>query len=128
MDEKLKAWTYSRIDAPEDTHGCIKEQKKELMDYAEQMGFEIVGSSQDVGSGPDFSRSGLREVKKAASDVKFGALLIKGLDRLGRDQIETAELLHGLNCLGIRLYSPQEGEIQLKKYSEIIHGIFMNME
>ena len=34
MDEKKRAWLYCRIDAPEDEHGHLKEQKKELMDYA----------------------------------------------------------------------------------------------
>lgn len=44
------AWTYCRIDAPEDTHGALKGQYERLETYAAQMGFTIFGSSQDLGS------------------------------------------------------------------------------
>lgn len=115
MEEKKRAWIYCRIDAPEDTHGALKGQKKELMDYAEQMGFEVVGSSEDIGSGLDFELTGLKEVMKAAADGEFDVLLIKKLDRLGRDAAKTPELLSGFDQLGIPLYSPLEGEIQLEQ-------------
>lgn len=62
MDKEIRAWTYCRIDAPEDAHSNLKSQKKELFDYAEQMGFVVTGSSEDLGSGLDFKRTGLLEV------------------------------------------------------------------
>jgi DNA invertase Pin-like site-specific DNA recombinase len=119
MDENKRAWTYSRIDAPEDAHGRLKEQKKELFDYAEQMGFEVVGSSEDLGSGLDFERSGLLKVMKAAADGEFGVLLIKRLDRLGRDMPKTMELLMEMDQLGIKVYSPLEGEISFSQYKDV---------
>ena len=122
MDEKKRAWTYSRIDAPEDSHGRLKGQKKELFDYAEQMGFEVVGSSEDLGSGLDFDCSGLLKVMKAAMDREFGVLLIKRLDRLGRDMPKTMELFMGLEQLGIKVYSPLEGEISFSQYKELYDG------
>ena len=45
MHQEPKAWIYCRIDAPEDVHGMLKVQRKQLMDYAEQMGFQVKGSS-----------------------------------------------------------------------------------
>lgn len=122
MDEKKRAWTYCRIDAPEDAHGRLKGQKKELFDYAEQMDFEVVGSSEDLGSGLDFERSGLLEVMKAAADGEFGVLLIKRLDRLGRDMPKTIELLMGMDQLGIKVYSPLEGEISFSQFKELYDG------
>lgn len=119
MDENKRAWTYSRIDAPEDAHGRLKGQKKELFDYAEQMGFEVVGSSEDLGSGLDFERSGLLKVMKAAADGEFGVLLIKRLDRLGRDMPKTMELLMEMDQLGIKVYSPLEGEISFSQYKDV---------
>lgn len=110
--EQKKAWVYCRIDAPEDTHGALKGQKKELMDYAEQMGFEVVGCSEDLGSGVEFDRAGLAEVTKAAGEGKMDVLLVKKLDRLGRDTAKTLEFIRGLEQLGVGLYSPLEGEIQ----------------
>lgn len=108
-----RAWIYCRIDAPEDTHGVLKGQKKELMDYAEQMGFVVVGESEDIGSGLDFDRAGLAEVMNAAGDGRMDVLLVKKLDRLGRDTAELLEFLRGLDQLAIELYSPLEGRIQV---------------
>lgn len=129
MEQKNRAWTYCRIDAPEDIHGRLKGQKKELMDYAEQMGFEVVGSSEDIGSGLDFERSGLKEVMKAAGNDEFDVLLVKKLDRLGRGAVGTLELLRGFDKLGIRLYSSLEGEIRIPQLTELYDGYnVMNLE
>jgi hypothetical protein len=113
QQNQKRAWIYCRIDAPEDTHGALKGQKKELLDYAEQMGFVVVGESEDIGSGLDFDRAGLSEVVKAAGDSKMDVLLVKKLDRLGRDTAKLLEFLRGLDQLGVELYSPLEGQIQL---------------
>lgn len=113
QESQQRAWIYCRIDAPEDTHGALKGQKKELIDYAEQMGFEVVGESEDIRSGLDFNRAGLAEVMKAAGDGKMDVLLVKKLDRMGRDAAKTLEFLRGLDQLGVELYSPLEGQIQL---------------
>jgi DNA invertase Pin-like site-specific DNA recombinase len=117
QESRQRAWIYCRIDAPEDTHGALKGQKKELMDYAEQMGFAVVGESEDIGSGLDYGRAGLAEVMKAAGDGKMDVLLVKKLDRLRWDTAKTLELLRGLDQLGIKLYSPLEGQIQLDYHS-----------
>lgn len=108
-----RTWIYCRIDAPEDTHGAVKGQKKELMDYAEQMGFAVVGESEDIGSGLDFDRAGFAEVMKAAGDGEMDILLIKKLDRLGRDTAKLLEFLRRLDQLDVELYSPLEGQIRL---------------
>ena len=113
QEGQQRAWIYCRIDAPEDTHGALKGQKKELVDYAEQMGFAVVGESQDIGSGLNFDRAGLAEAMKAAGDGKMDVLLVKKVDRLGRDTAKLLEFLRGLEQLGVELYSPLEGRVQL---------------
>ena len=45
MGQGKRAWIYCAIDAPEDRNGALKSQFKQLIDYGEQMGFELVGSS-----------------------------------------------------------------------------------
>jgi Site-specific recombinases, DNA invertase Pin homologs len=114
-EKQQRAWLYCRIDAPEDNHGALKGQKKELMDYAEQMGFEVVGESEDLGNELNFERAGLTEVMKAAGEGKMDVLLVKKLDRLGRDTVKTLEFIRGLEQLGIELYSPLEGIIKLEQ-------------
>lgn len=108
-----RAWIYCRIDAPEDSHGALKGQKRELMDYAEQMGFIVVGESEDIGNGLDSDRHGFAEIMKAAGDGRMDVLLVKKVDRLGRDTAKLLEFLRGLDQLGVELYSPLEGQIQL---------------
>ncbi|MBS3974124.1 MAG: recombinase family protein [Actinobacteria bacterium] len=108
-----RAWIYCRIDAPEDAHGVLKGQKRELMDYAEQMGFIVVGESVDIGGGLDSDRPGLAEVMKAVDDGRMDVLLVKKVDRLGRDTAKLLDFLRGLDQLGVELYSPLEGQIQL---------------
>ena len=129
MDEKKRAWLYCRIDAPEDEHGRLKGQKKELMDYAEQMGFMVVGDSQDTGSGLSFDRNGLNEVTEAAAEGKMDVLLIVNLSRLGRDTAKTMDFIRGLDQLCIGLYSPLEGEIKFIQLREMYSGFgAMRME
>ena len=96
METKKKAWLYCRIDAPEDARGILKTQKRELLFYAEQMGFEVVGSSYDLGSGPMLERPGLAECMDSAAAGKMDVLIVK-------------RFLRGLNQLGVTLYSPLEG-------------------
>ncbi len=114
MKEQTCAWIYCRVDAPEDAHGSLKNQKKELYDYSEQMGFVVSGSSEDIGSGLNMNRSGLLEVKKAAEEEKMDVLLVKRLDRLGRDAQKVSEFISLLEKHAIAIYSPLEGEIELE--------------
>ena len=58
MGQGKRAWIYCAIDAPEDRNGALKSQFKQLIDYGEQMGFELVGSSSDVGTTPLWNRNG----------------------------------------------------------------------
>lgn len=82
--EQRSAWIYCRIDAPEDTHGALKGQYERLEAYAAQMGFSVVGSSQDLGSGLNFDRPGLQAVLEAAKAGSFQVLLVYSVSRIGR--------------------------------------------
>lgn len=120
MKEQKLAWIYCRIDAPEDAHGSLKNQKKELYDYAEQMGFTVIGNSEDMGNGLDMNRSGLLEVIKAAEEGKMEVLLLKRPDRLGRDTRRVSELISLLKRHSIDIYSPLEGDIGLEHCKHLL--------
>lgn len=109
--EQKNAWIYCRIDAPEDMHSALKGQYEQLERYAEQMGFPIVGSSQDLGSGLQLDRPGLLAVRDAASAESFQTLLVTSVSRIGRDAATTIGFIQGLNEAGIKIYSPLEGEL-----------------
>lgn len=111
MREWKRAWIYSQIDAPEDNHGSLKNQRDDLFDYANQMELEVVGSSQDTGGSWDINHNGLQEMMQAAREGKFEVLLIKRVDRLSRYPGKTLGLLRELERLGIQVFSPLEGQI-----------------
>jgi len=116
MDKK-SAWIYCRIDAPEDVHGALKGQYERLETYAAQMGFIVVGSSQDLGSGLSFNRSGLQSVLKAAKAGSFQVLLVDSVSRIGRDMSKTIEFMNTVMDCGVSIYSPIEGEIKLSDFT-----------
>jgi len=128
MEQKKRAWLYCHIDAPEDAHGMLKGQQKELYDYAEQLGFIVVGCSEDLGSGLKYNRPGLIEVQHAAQQGKMDALLVKQPTRLRKDSAQTLDFLRKLKQLDIRLYSPLEGEIRMSKDIDAAHGFTMDVE
>jgi DNA invertase Pin-like site-specific DNA recombinase len=128
MNQSKRAWLYCRVDAPEDEHGRLKGQQKELSDYAGQMGFEVVGASQDTGCGLRFDRNGLAEVIEAAAAGKMDVLLIVNVSRLGRDTMKTMDFIRRLNERGIKVYSPMEGEIRLKTRVETCSHIISTMD
>lgn len=128
MEQKKRAWLYCRIDAPEDAHGMLKGQQKELYGYAEQLGLIVVGCSEDLGSGLKYDRPGLIEVQHAAEQGKMDALLVKQPTRLRKDSAQTLDFLRKLKQLDIRLYSPLEGEIRMSKDMDAVHGFTLNVE
>lgn len=116
MDKK-SAWIYCRIDAPEDTHGALKGQYERLETYATQMGFIVVGSSQDLGSGLNFERPGLQAALEAAKAGSFQVLLVDSVSRIGRDMAKAMNFIQTISDCNINIYSPMEGEIKLSDFA-----------
>ena len=117
MDTQKRAWIYTCIDAPDDAHGILKDQEKELLDYAEQLGFSVVGGSSDLGSRKDADRDGLAGVTVAAEQDRFDVLLIIRLPRIRRDSNMVTAFLYALARTGKEIYSPLEGKINIKTLS-----------
>lgn len=115
MKQEKRAWIYCRIDAPEDTHGALKEQRQQLMDYAEQMDFAVVGSSADVGSAKILGWPGLALAKQAAEEHKMDALLLSGLPCFGTVALNAIPLLQAVEESGVAVYSPLQGKIAIGK-------------
>ena len=107
-----RAWLYSRIDAPEDTSGLLKEQEKQLFDYAVQGGMTVAGTSSDLGKGNGIESPGLGQAAAAARESRFDILLVKSVSRLGRDPDVAEAFILRLHELGVGICSPLEGEIK----------------
>lgn len=101
MTEETRCWLYTRIDAPEDTHGCLKAQEKELLNFAAAHDYEVAGTASDLDSGRNISRTGLARVIQAAKDREFQILLTKSIDRISWDTAAAMNFLKELHLLGI---------------------------
>lgn len=82
----------ARIDTPEDVHGALKGQYERLETYASQMESDVVGFSQDLGSGLQFDRPGLQSALEAAKNGDFQILLVESVSRIGRDAVKVQEV------------------------------------
>lgn len=117
MEYKNRAWIYCRIDAPEDTHGTLKNQRRQLMDYADQMGYEAVGCSEDTASGLELDRSGLKRFLDVAGRGEVDILIVHDLSRIGRNTCEAVKFLNQLEQMGVSVYSPLEGKLEFTMQS-----------
>lgn len=111
MENKKRAWAYCAIDAPEDTHGALKGQRQQLMDYADQMGFEVVGSSSDMGNLPLWERAGFCRFVEAVQSGRANILLVINQNCLTRSSMQLAQLQALAEGYGIQVYSPLLGAI-----------------
>lgn len=112
MKKRKRAWLYCAIDAPEDNHNALKGQRQQLMDYAEQMNFEVVGSSSDAGHQPFLERSGFCEFIKQAKKGSVDILLLANLHCIGGTAMQLAQFEATTASLGIEVYSPMTGAMK----------------
>ena len=114
MGQAKRAWIYCRIDAPEDLHGALKRQRQQLMDYAEQMGCEVVGSSQDTGASKQSGWPGLMLAEQAAKERQIDALILDAPPPcFGEAASMALPLVQSLERLGAAIYSPLRGKIRI---------------
>nr|WP_314464384.1 recombinase family protein [uncultured Clostridium sp.] len=79
-------WIYCRVANNE--NNILEVQRGKLILFANKHGFNVVGNSQDIGSGLDYSRKGLSETKQAISEKKAGVVLVQDLSRIGRHKFK----------------------------------------
>ena len=115
---KKKAWIYTHIDAPEDSHGALKKQFGQLNTYGEQLGLEIAGCSSDMGGEKESERPGLRLFLEEKDSRGIEVLLILDSSRLYRDRKQCREFLLQVAKSGIQVYSPLEGMLSASRCQE----------
>ena len=110
-DRKKKAWIYTRIDAPEDSHGTLKKQYEQLNTYGEQLRVEIAGSSSDMGETAGLERPGLDLFLEEKDSRGIEVLLVLDSSRISRDKELVTDFLLRMHQCGIEVCSPLEGII-----------------
>ena len=84
------------------------------MDYAEQIGFVVVGASEDTGSTQPSWR-GLVLAVQAAKEHRIDALLLNGLPYFENVANDVLPLLRKIEQSGAAVYSPLQGKIAIGK-------------
>lgn len=113
MDKGRRVWVYCSIDAPEDQNDTLKKQRLLLCDYAEQMGFDLAGSSSDIGRKPLWQRSGFRRFVDAAIRGEADILLVANRRCLTHSSMQMAQLKALAEGCGLQVYSPLAGLMEL---------------
>ncbi len=81
----MSATIYTRVSNADQNDEL---QLREIQEYAQRQGWEIVDTYQDVISGAKASRRGLNRLITDAMARKFDCLLVWKLDRFGRSLVD----------------------------------------
>lgn len=114
--------TTKQVDHDELNQADIPVQRKAYREFAQKMGWIIVGEEQETGvSGYKVSaddRDKLQLIKKQAEQGKFDILLVFMFDRLGRKSDETPFVVEWFVKHGVRVWSVNEGEQRFESHTD----------
>jgi putative DNA-invertase from lambdoid prophage Rac len=106
VEEILRVALYVRVSTVEQNSEL---QLRELREYTERQGWQIVGIYQDVISGAKSSRPELNRLMLDAAVRKFDCLLVWKLDRFGRSLVDCLNNIHDLERKGVRFTALTQG-------------------
>ena len=106
LTANLRAVIYARVPTTDQTNAI---QVRELKEYVERRGWELVGVYQDQMSGAKASRPGLDQLMADARRRKFDAVVVWKLDRFGRSLVHCISGIQELASLGIRFIATTQG-------------------
>src|SRR5690349_897165 len=95
----MRVRAYARVSTTE--QNC-ELQSRELHEFAERQGWQIVEVYQDVDSGAKSSRSALNRLLLDTTARKLDCLLVWKLDRLGRSLVDCLNHIRTLEENGVR--------------------------
>ena len=107
-----KVAIYARFSFDLQRDASIEDQIRECEARAKQQGWDVVQRYTDHAiSGASMNRPGIQALLRDASEGKFEIVLAEALDRLSRDQGDTAHLHKKLKFLGIQIATLSEGDV-----------------
>lgn len=104
---------YARYSSDRQAEHSIEDQVRLCRDHVERAGGSVAGIYTDaaISGASAANRPGLRALLEDARAGRFEAVIAEALDRLSRDQEDTAGLFKRLGWAGVRLVTASEGEI-----------------
>lgn len=126
MENTKRAWLYCRV--ANGNLESMEAQRNELLRHVKSIGYEVVGESQDTGSGLCIDRKGIKEVSAAAMSGQMDVVLFKNLSCLGRDMLPTLAYITQLNQWGVEAVSITQGTIKASVQDEAVSHIANTMQ
>ena len=100
----------SREDGDKAESDSIQNQRRILMEYAERNGFTPYISIHDDGySGTNWNRPGWKEIIERIGNDEVATLIIKNLDRMGRDYLRAGAFREFFKERSVRLIAVEDG-------------------
>ena len=107
-----RAAIYARYSSDNQSAASIEDQVRECREFLVRQGWTAAQVYTDAAiSGASTLRPGYQALLAAARNAGFDVVVAEALDRLSRDQEDTAALFKRLRFAGIRLVTLAEGEI-----------------
>ncbi|GGB65156.1 recombinase family protein [Henriciella pelagia] len=107
-----KVAIYARFSSDLQRDASIEDQIRECQARAAREGWTIVQCYTDHAiSGASMNRPRIQALLRDAQEKKFDIVLAEALDRLSRDQGDTAHLHRQMKFLGIRIATLAEGDV-----------------
>lgn len=105
MGQTKKAALYLRVSSADQS---CERQERDLVVYAEKLGYEVVGIFRETASGVRVNRAERAKVIKLAQKRHIDAILVTELSRWGRSTVDLIGTLQQLQSWGVSLL-PQTG-------------------
>ena len=117
--ENGKAYVYARVGGGSSSlpgtdiaRITLEAQCDRLRECAESMGLKVVEKEAEFAR-IGISESSMQKMLKAAESGMIGTLVIAGCNRLHRNSEKAIDLLSELDHYGVRIYSQQEGWVNV---------------
>lgn len=117
----MNAIIYCRVSTNKDTQETsLQRQEEELLELANQNGFEPIRIIKEKASGYDLDREGILELLTLIKEEHINTVLIQDETRLGRGNAKIA-ILHCILKENIKLFSiSHNGELQLSESDSMV--------
>ena len=122
----MKAVIYARYSTDKQRESSIEDQARLCQRRAESEGFRIVAVHNDdgiSGSMPVANRHGGAHMLADAMADRFDVLVLEGLDRLSRDQVEQERIVRRLEHRGIVIIGVADGYDSRMGGRKIMRGV-----
>ena len=126
MQKIMRATIYARYSTDKQRESSIEDQAGQCRRLAESEGFTVVtvlGDDGISGSTPVQQRPGGARLLADALAGRFDALVVEGLDRLSRDQVEQERIVRRLEHQGIIILGVSDGYDSRMGGRKIMRGV-----